>query len=143
MGGILFEDQVSESRDLLEGEKPLGLGIYVLTNRERINGAVSMLYEDRLHEMAERLGTDFYLLPASIHEMLAVPVCMGSADALARTVAEVNRAEVEPENRLSDQVYHYDKELRVLGLAADKTEKTPEIAQENPGLEFSASHAAR
>lgn len=45
---------------------------YVISNNKGINGAVSMLYEDGLHDLAEKLGSDLYIMPSSIHEVIAV-----------------------------------------------------------------------
>lgn len=47
--------------------------IYCISNKMSINGAVSMLYGDVIHGLAERLGSDLYILPLSVHEVMAVP----------------------------------------------------------------------
>ena len=77
-----------------------------------------MLYEENLHKLAEQIGTDLYLLPSSIHETIAVSVEMGAPEYLAQMVHDVTLDE-----RLSNNVYHYDKDLRKLELATDVPEK--------------------
>ena len=91
----------------------------VISNEKGINGAASMLYENELHELAESLESDLYILPSSVHEVIAVSSDMGSPEMLAQMVVEVNMQEVSLDERLSNQVYHYDKDLRKLTLATD------------------------
>ncbi len=97
--------------------------MWIITNEQGIEGAVSMLYEDKVHKLAERLGSDLYILPSSVHEVIAVSVKMGEPEELAQTVAEVNMDQVKLEDRLSNQVYHYDKDLRKFTLATDTPNK--------------------
>lgn len=85
--------------------------IYVMTNMSRFHGANTILSHDALEMLADRLGTnDFYILPSSIHEVLAV---RGNDDQyleekLKDMVKEVNASEVQPEDRLCDGIFHYE-----------------------------------
>ena len=105
--------------DMMFGEMPDDRAMYVISNDRGINGAVSMLYENELHQLAERLGTDLYIMPSSIHEVIAVSTNMGDPNSLAQMVNEINTDQVSLEERLSNQVYHYDKDLRKLSMATD------------------------
>lgn len=113
-----------EPADLLSGTEPLQTGVYVLTNRMKLDGAASMLYEGRLQELAERMGSNLFILPSSVHEVILVPVSMGEAKFFAEMVASVNEDEVRPEDRLSNEVYRYDKNLRTLEIASKSPERT-------------------
>ena len=93
--------------------------MYVITNESKLFGAASMLYEEPLHELAEKIGSDLYILPSSIHEVIAVSADFGSPDELAEMVYEINMDQVDINDRLSNQVYCYDKDLRTLRLATD------------------------
>lgn len=97
--------------------------MWVLTNEIDVNGAVSMLYEENLHKVAEQLGEDLYVLPSSIHETILVPTSLGEPEQLAEWVQEVNMNAVSLGDRLSNDVYHYDKELRKLSMATDTPNK--------------------
>ena len=88
-----------------------------------MNGAASMLFENELHELAENLGSDLYILPSSVHEVLAVSAASESPEELAEMVVQVNKEEVSLDERLSNQVYHYDRELRRVCLAIDTHHK--------------------
>ena len=58
------------------------------------------------------------MIPSSINEILLVPDNGDmTADALRDMVQEVNAKEVSPEERLSDNVYHYDSKDHVFELA--------------------------
>ena len=109
--------------DLMIGEMPPEQTMWVISNECRINGAVSMLYEDKLHKLAEDVESDLYILPSSVHEVIAVSVEMGEPEELAQMVAEINMDQVDISERLSNQVYHYDKDLRKITLATDTPNK--------------------
>ena len=82
--------------------------MFVATNNKKVNGAGVILYEGLLKTFAEKIGSDFYILPSSIHEVIFVPA-NGDMDAryLIQMVKEVNATEVSPSEVLSDNVYKY------------------------------------
>lgn len=114
-----------EMKSMFEQEKSPKESMWVITNANRNNGAVSMLYEENLHELAEKVGDDLFILPSSIHEVIAVPAEMaeGNPAYLAEMVHDVNMGEVELEERLSNSVYHYDRNARKVTLAVESPEK--------------------
>ena len=103
---------------LLEGI-PAKEKMWLISNNERRNGASSMLYENILHELAEKIGTDLYILPSSVHEVMAISVDMGEPEELSEWVQEINMSELGLEDRLSNNVYFYDKNLRTISMATD------------------------
>lgn len=123
MKDILYETLLdgvdSDIADIMIGEMPQEEMMWVITNATGHNGAASMLYEEELHTLAQKLKTDLYILPSSIHEVIAVSAEMGDPAELAAMVKEINMHEVSLEDRLSNQVYHYDKDSRKLTLATD------------------------
>lgn len=112
--------------------------MYVLTNETNVNGAVSMLYENNLHELAEKLGTDLYILPSSIHESILVSVEMGEPNDLAQMVSDINMDCVDIADRLSNNVYHYDKDLRKVTLATDSPNKRLDGKVSEPPMVYEA-----
>lgn len=112
-----------EIAEMMVGEMPADQMMWVISNERGINGAISMLYEDKLHALATELESDLYILPSSVHEVIAVSASMGDPNELAQMVAEINMDQVTLEERLSNQVYHYDKNLRKLSLATDTPNK--------------------
>ncbi len=68
MRDIFMKDGMPpEIADMMLGEMPPEQQMYVISNNKGINGAVSMLYEDGLHDLSEKLGSDLYIMPSSIH----------------------------------------------------------------------------
>lgn len=114
-----------ELKSMLPREENPKESMWIIGNERGINGAVSMLYEENLHKLAEKVGDDLFILPSSIHEVIAIPAGMaeGNMERLTEMVHEVNMGELKLEDRLSNSVYHYDKHLRKVTLAAESPEK--------------------
>ncbi len=88
-----------------------GNSIYVLTTPNRINGAACLLYDGLLEQIKERLGSGFFILPSSVHEVIIVPDCEENGRAIFENmVPEVNREQVPVCDILSDRVYHYPED---------------------------------
>lgn len=87
------------------------LPMFILTSKSRKNGAAVMLYEEYFGGLARKLKSDLYVMPSSIHEVIAVPTDGFDLDALRKTVIEVNAGEVSDEEILGENVYKYDLEV--------------------------------
>ena len=83
--------------------------MYVVTNDQQINGATVLLYPETLKKIEERVGGEYYILPSSVHEILAVPKKQTSMVAeLRQMVRNINRSIVEPTERLAGEVFEYE-----------------------------------
>lgn len=105
---------------------PIATDMYVIGNRRGLYGAAVMLYEDVLHKLATQLDSDLYILPSSVNEVIAISTDNISPDelaGLAEMVSTINLESVETEQRLSNQVYLYDRCLRRVSLATDTSNK--------------------
>lgn len=114
MATILFG--APEEQAMTEGEIPM----MVLTNEKQVYGASALFYPEQLEKMTEKLGGSCFILPSSVHEIIAVPDD-GSLKAkeLEQMVTEINASQLEPRDQLSDHVYHFDARERKFELAAD------------------------
>lgn len=57
--------------DIIENQlKEDDIDMYVISNTTKANGASVIVYSDALQQVAENLGSDLYILPSSIHEVL-------------------------------------------------------------------------
>ena len=130
-----------EIAEMMLGEMPADRMMYVISNDRGINGAISMLYEDKLHSLAMELENDLYILPSSVHEVIAVSVDMGEPYELAQMVSEINMDQVALEERLSNQVYHYDKDLRKVSLATDTPNKRLDGIVAEPPMVYEAKQS--
>ncbi len=91
--------------------------LYVLTNRLKLNGAACLLYDHLLQDFSERIDSDFYILPSSVHEVILMPAkSRTDDDALSSMVCDVNRTQVSSEEYLSDHVYFYSRSERQICL---------------------------
>ncbi len=85
--------------------------MYVLTNRYKLNGSGCILYQNLLHDFAERLGSDLFILPSSVHEVLLIPAgSQTSHQELSDMVKDVNSSQLSREEILSDHVYYFCRE---------------------------------
>lgn len=81
----------------------------VLSNETKFNGATAITNKAVLDLACNKLGADtIYILPSSIHECLAV--AMGEPEELRNMVCEVNDTQVVPQERLSYNVYKYERD---------------------------------
>lgn len=117
----IFEDEIEREEivEMINTKTTHDKAMYVITNQSGLYGAIFMAYDEILQHVAEKMHSDFYILPSSVHETIAVPVHMVNPNKLARMVYEVNLKQVALNERLSNQVYHYDKELRKLSFATN------------------------
>ena len=136
MDMFMADGMPKELAEQMIGEQEPEMTMWVISNERKIDGAASMLYEDKLHNLAEKVGTDLYILPSSVHEVIAVSVEMGEPEELARMVSEINMDQVDISERLSKQVYHYDKDLRKITLATDTPNKRLDGVVAEQGLVY-------
>lgn len=110
-----------ESVDWLEEETASEYAtdpLYVLTTKDRVNGARALLNTDIMDAIFRMFNGSFYIIPSSIHEVLIVNKKLAdgqkmSADAIVHIIDEVNTNQVPIEDRLSGNLYSWDP---VLGL---------------------------
>ena len=124
-GKPVFEDMEEIIRSMMPEKIPnFTFGIpkfrsYVLTNAQKVFGAVELLDENTLKGIGDELGGDFIVLPSSLHESIIIPADGAvSYQELADIVTDINRNMVSIMERLSDHVYLYECEKGVLKIAA-------------------------
>lgn len=72
-----------------------------------------LLYESVLNDISSELGSDLYILPASVNELIVLTVSADKdPDSLAAIVGEINQFDVEESDRLSNNVYYYSSSTR-------------------------------
>ena len=90
----------------------------ILSNARRVHGAACVLYPGVLERLAWKEGSDLYVIPSSVHEVILLP-CIGAPqpEELEGMVREVNRTQVAPEDVLSDSLYRYSRAEDRIGMA--------------------------
>ena len=110
-------------QDAIEHGVELEEPMVVITNEMRHFGASAMLDNRILDAVTQLFQSPVYILPSSIHETIAIPTKDTSPEMLADMVHEINETQVDVSERLSNQVYHYDPEIRKLTMATDTPHK--------------------
>lgn len=108
-------DPEEYSHLMQDGSDDTLMQMYVLTNEEKLFGAICILYQDLLKSYAEDMNSDFYILPSSVHEVILIPSGERKDDgSLSDIVRSVNEIAVSVEEILSDHIYYYSrKENRI------------------------------
>jgi hypothetical protein len=105
--GTLTQDELDEMPVVEES------GLYVITNKFFSEGASAVLDKDKVAELADKLGNNLMLIPSSINEFLAVADNGNiEAEKMAEMVEEINRNVVRLDERLSDNVFLFDRQTR-------------------------------
>ena len=121
----LFEDAFRSSADLMPLKMEFARDIYsedgeideddafynmlVISNEKHFRGSAALFYPGTMEKAAMVLGGSYYILPSSVHEVLAIPAESDiRVSDLQMLVMEANLMHVKIEERLSDSVYYYD-----------------------------------
>lgn len=116
--------RISEAITVLQRELKLpekemeDIDAFVLTTRNRKNGASSLLFLEMFKKAADELASDLYVLPCSMDELVVIPQeGYGSAKELKALVQSVNEGINNRKEVLSNDVYKYCRENGKLSIA--------------------------
>lgn len=88
--------------------------LYVLSNSRYLYGATAILFDNVLETIANKFDSDLYIIPSSIHELIIASKdyidSQGNIDYFIDMISEVNAMSVNVKDRLSNQLYWYDRE---------------------------------
>ncbi len=85
--------------------------MYVLSNKSRVEGAACILYPNLVEDFAEAIGSSYYIIPSSVHEVLLLPAEHEEESAeIKNMIREINDTQVGKEEILSYSLYFYDRE---------------------------------
>lgn len=99
-------------------------GVMTVLTSEEPFGATGILRADMLRKLSDQFvsegeSPDYWLLPSSIHEFIAIPQGENDPDPadLAEIICGVNREVVDPEEVLGSHAYKYSAETREVSIA--------------------------
>ena len=96
--------------------------LYVVTNDQKTYGSSALLYEDVLYYIAEELNSNLYIIPSSIDEIIVTKADeVISAEELSKMVYEVNGESLDIADRLSNQVYFFDRDTKKVTCVTNVT----------------------
>ena len=95
-------------------------GLFVLSNTRRLEGAAEILLDETKEKLVEKFrGSNLFILPSSIHELILIPDTEGfDAETLLLMVQEVNETEVDEKDFLADAVYLFNGNTKEISIAA-------------------------
>ena len=92
-----------------------GDSMYVLSNETRNFGAVCIAYDHILDLIGSALKESYYIIPSSVHEMIIVPESKAPRrEEIEEMVTEINETQVEEEEVLSNRVYFYNIQKKIM-----------------------------
>ena len=105
-----------ETGELIKDDTP---EMYVLKSGREVYGAAVISDPVVMEDVSKVLDDSFIILPSSVHECIILPqkACIEAGfnpKELGKMVREVNSGEVNKEERLSDHVYSYSKETKMI-----------------------------
>lgn len=107
--------------------------IIVLRNENKENGAIQILNEKAMLEVAKILDTeDFIILPSSTEEILCFKntSCHYLEDILHTINEEIKSGKYGKDIVLSNHIYYYDFNEKMIGLYANIQKNIEEIGRE-------------
>jgi len=104
------ENDREEMLKALLGKDTKEKEMYIITNERNLDGAYAAFQTKELATLSDKIGTGkLYILPSSIHELLAIPAAGIEPDKLRDMVKDINCTQVPEEDFLSDTIYEYDR----------------------------------
>ena len=110
----------------LEELKELSLPMVIVTNSIQNYGAAVILDKDFMEKLSEIFEDNLYIIPSSVRECIIMPESEGTIDFLKSLVYDVNRAEVELVDRLSDDIYVFDRLTKEIALVTGERKSLDE-----------------
>lgn len=123
-----------EVADLIEGREPVNLlenpkeidslfQMVALSNEDQHFGASMILNPELMKKAGELIGSDFYVLPSSIHETIFVPVGLQPISTMIEMVRDINATQVLPEEVLGDMVQFCDRSTGLIENAVEREQR--------------------
>lgn len=103
---IKYMDQLLKEDGIIDEDSEC-FPLVVVTNRVRMDGAISITFPDTRERLRAMLKDDVYILPSSIHECLAIAKNNADPRELYQMVCDINRTQVEEKDFLADDVLEY------------------------------------
>lgn len=91
--------------------------IHMLSFRSHRNGASAILLKTALKKASERFNGNYYILPASIHEVFLVKEREGQSTSWRECVRSANETLVAPDDFLSNSLYRYNADTGEVEVA--------------------------
>lgn len=119
---IMMPEEVIRKIFHIEKTEPVfsSIGMYFITNKYGMFGAGAILYPEVLSELADKLNSDLYIFPSSVHEMgVILANDNNESKMLIEIVREVNKSAVDKEEYLGENIYLYKKDSSEVSMITE------------------------
>lgn len=100
----LLKNMINKDDDCIEACSEM----YVLCPSERVYGAALIAVSKVMAQIADKMDSDYYIIPSSIHELIMVSADdRNNEEYLNNMINEVNESVVSEEDYLSNHSYYY------------------------------------
>lgn len=114
---VLYDNAVkngdTDEINLYNNLKPIDM--YVISNYKNFWGGTTLTDRDALNRCAEILGDEIFIMPSSVHELIAVKGEL-NLQKLQGMVCNANKYAVRQEEFLSNEVYHFNAKKQTLTM---------------------------
>ncbi len=108
------QSYIDETRHMGQTSSP----VYMLTNEAVYDGAAILACPEAMKRVREQIGEDFYIIPSSRHEVLALPISEAPDIGYLKSVVDgVNKGVSSKLDVLSSELYRYDSLTRKISIA--------------------------
>lgn len=122
-------------------EEDAGPPMLVITSGDKRYGAAYILDPELQRSLSDKFKGDYYVLPSSQHEVLAIPYDPKMEEYFSSMVKEINFKEVSPQDFLSDTILHYDSQSRTLEPVRDGgRDRDHGVTQTDPAKDDKSPH---
>lgn len=84
--------------------------MFMISNKNRMDGAACMLYHNLFRDFSEKIGSSFFVIPSSIHELLLLPDENADDSGIIKSmIREINDTQLLYEEILSYSLYFFDR----------------------------------
>lgn len=120
MKGIMREQGASpeEIEMMVEISKAQNPDMWIVSTDQKIAGAAALFYPGVMDQIAEKCGSDYFVIPSSTEEVIVLPNANGMrSEELSAMIGVVNDEHVSPTQQLGSEAYHYDPVEKVFEKA--------------------------
>ena len=109
---ILSDSEQQDLKDVIDMTNPNEM--YILSNPSKMFGAASVLDTETIAKVCDIMDDDVFIIPSSIHEVLVLAAADHDPKELCKIVHDVNTTCVRDDEVLSENVYLFDREQKIV-----------------------------
>ena len=105
---------VKDKTKSMERRAPKQYELYTISNLKGINGATALLDTKVLSKLANYVDQNLYLIPSSVHEILAMPDTEIANEERLSAILDSMNSVIDEQTFLSDHLFYFDKDTKTV-----------------------------